>query len=198
MVAALAPRPEARILDLAGGTGDIAARILDRYRAQAPRVTVCDLTPGMLVEGRRRAWDAGRVREPSWVCANGDALPFAARRFDACTLAFGLRNFTRIEPALDEICRVLRPGARFLCLELSPRVASALAPLYDAFSERIIPVLGEAITGDRAAYSYLVDSIRRFPDSERLSRMIAAGGFAGVRARPFSGGIAVLHSAWRV
>ncbi|MDP6951129.1 MAG: class I SAM-dependent methyltransferase [Alphaproteobacteria bacterium] len=195
MVGVLEPRPGARILDLAGGTGDIAARILDRH---AVDVTVCDLTPAMLVEGRRRAWDRGRIGTPQWVCGSGDALPFPDRHFDACTIAFGLRNFAKIEPGLTEIARVLRPGGRFLCLEFSPEVAAPLAPLYDAFSDRIIPALGKVVAGDRVSYAYLVESIRRFPPPDALSAMMAEAGFAGIRARKLSGGIVALHSAWRV
>ena len=195
MVAALEPKAGARLLDLAGGTGDIAGRILDRH---AVDVTVCDLTPAMLLEGRRRAWDKGRVGTPQWVCGDGLALPFAERHFDGCTLAFGLRNFARIEPALAEIARVLRPGGRFLCLEFSPEVAAPLAPLYDAFSDRVIPALGRIVAGDEESYSYLVESIRRFPAPQALSAMMAEAGFAGIRARKLSAGIVALHSAWRI
>jgi demethylmenaquinone methyltransferase/2-methoxy-6-polyprenyl-1,4-benzoquinol methylase len=198
MVAALEPRC-ARVLDLAGGTGDIARRILDRYgERSAIEVTVCDLTPAMLREGRRRAWDAGRVGELRWACGDAEALPFIDRAFDACTVAFGMRNVARLEHALGEIARVLRPGGRFLCLEFSPRVSPGLTALYDVLSFRVIPALGEAVTGDRAAYEYLVESIRRFPPPERFTEMIEAAGFAGVRARAFTGGVAVLHTAWRI
>lgn len=195
MVAALEPKAGARVLDLAGGTGDIAKRILDRH---AVDVTVCDLTPAMLLEGRRRAWDAGRVGTPQWVCGSGDALPFPDRHFDACTIAFGLRNFAKIEPGLTEIARVLRPGARFLCLEFSPEVAAPLAPLYDTFSDRIIPALGKIVADDQDSYTYLVESIRRFPAPDALSAMMAEAGFAGIRARKLSAGIVALHGAWRV
>jgi demethylmenaquinone methyltransferase/2-methoxy-6-polyprenyl-1,4-benzoquinol methylase len=199
MVAALEPRAGARVLDLAGGTGDIASRILDRYGEHGRfEVTVCDLTPAMLREGRRRAWDAGRVADLRWACGDAEALPFIDRAFDACTVAFGMRNVARLDRALGEIARVLGPGGRFLCLEFSPRVAPGLAALYDVLSFRVIPALGEAVTGDRAAYEYLVESIRRFPPPERFTEMIEAEGFAGVRARAFSGGVAVLHTAWRV
>ena len=195
MVAALAPKPGDRLLDLAGGTGDIAARILDHH---AVDVTVCDLTPTMLEVGRWRAWDRGRIGMPQWVCGSGLALPFSDRYFNVCTIAFGLRNFARIGPGLAEIARVLRPGGRFLCLEFSPEVAAPLAPLYGAFSDRIIPALGKIVADDRDAYTYLVESIRRFPPPDTLSVMLADAGFAGIRARKLSGGIVALHSAWRV
>lgn len=196
MVAALDLKAHAQVLDLAGGTGDIAFRTLARW--PAPSVAVCDINAAMLEEGRTRAWNRGLIHGLTWTCGDAEALPFDDGQFDACTMAFGLRNVTHIERALDEIRRVLRPGGRFLCLEFSPRVTPGLEGLYDAFSYRLIPAIGQAVTGDRAAYDYLVESIRRFPDPDRLAEMIGDAGFAGIRIHPYSGGIAVLHAAWRI
>ncbi len=194
MIDSLRLAPGARVLDVAGGTGDVAMRLAGR----AGSVTVCDAGPAMLVEGRRRAWDRGRVRGLAWACGDAEALPFARGTFDAATVAFGIRNVARIDAALGEIARVLAPGGRFVCLEFGPQVAPLLAPLYDAWSRHAIPTLGAVVAGDRAAYEYLVESIRRFPLPDAFSASIAQAGFAGVRARAFSGGIAWLHSGWRV
>ena len=195
-IAALDLAPGARLLDLAGGTGDIAFRAL--ALPAAPSVTVCDINAAMLREGRTRAWNRGIVTGPTWTCGDAEALPFDDGQFDACTIAFGLRNVTHIDRALAEISRVLAPGGRFLCLEFSPRVAPGFEGLYDAFSERVIPVIGQAVTGDRAAYDYLIESIRRFPDPERLVELMTKAGFAGIRVHAYTGGVAVLHAGWRI
>lgn len=199
MIAELGLGEGARLLDLAGGTGDIALRARDSAPQDAiPDITVCDINPAMLGEGRRRARNRGALRALAWTCGDAETLPFAASTFDACTIAFGLRNVTRPARALADIGRVLKPGGRFLCLEFSPRVAPGLAGLYDSFSDRVIPILGQAVAGDRDAYTYLVESIRRFPDPDTLAAMIRDAGFAGVRYRAMTGGIAVLHGAWRL
>lgn len=196
MIAALDLSPGARLLDLAGGTGDIAFRAA--ALPAAPEVTVCDINAAMLGEGRTRGWNHGIVRGLEWICGDAEALPFGDSSFDACTIAFGMRNVTHIDRALAEIGRVLTPGGRFLCLEFSPRVAPGLEPLYDAFSYRVIPAIGQAVTGDRAAYDYLVESIRRFPDPDTLVEMMTEAGFAGIRVHSYTGGVAVLHAGWRV
>ena len=195
-VAALRLRPGARALDLAGGTGDMAFRLGPR----AGLTAVCDANPAMLGEGRRRRGrggddDAGR---PVWSCADAGALPFAGATFDAAAAAFGIRNMPGIDEALAEVARVLRPCGRFVCLEFGPAVVPALAPAYAAWSRFAIPALGAAVAGDRAAYEYLVESIRRFPPPEALSAALSRAGFAGVRARALSGGIVWLHCGWRV
>ncbi|MGF1444755.1 MAG: bifunctional demethylmenaquinone methyltransferase/2-methoxy-6-polyprenyl-1,4-benzoquinol methylase UbiE [Pikeienuella sp.] len=195
MVAWLGPRPGMRLLDLAGGTGDIAFRVV--ARAPGAEVTVCDLTQEMLDEGARRA-EARGIGGVSWVQGDAMALPFADRSFDAVTIAFGIRNVTRPEQALSEAYRVLRPGGRFLCLEFSHVAPEALARAYDAYSFSVIPALGQAVTGDRASYQYLVESIRRFPDQVRFAEMIEAAGFSRVSCRNLSFGVAALHAGWRV
>lgn len=202
MVEWLAPRPAQIFLDVAGGTGDVAIRIRERLD-RAPggdgsRVIVCDLTPAMLAVGRDRAIDRGILRGIDWVAGDAEALPMAARSVDACTIAFGLRNVTRLDAALAEARRVLRPGGRFLCLEFSRVAVPLLDRLYDLYSFRVLPALGAAVTGDRGAYRYLVESIRRFPDQQQLTAHIATAGFDRVRYRNLSGGIAALHSAWRL
>jgi demethylmenaquinone methyltransferase/2-methoxy-6-polyprenyl-1,4-benzoquinol methylase len=196
MIAWLAPRPGMHLLDVAGGTGDIAFRFLRRVGGEG-RVTVCDMTQAMLDEGAERAAKQG-IDGIEWVCGDAMALPFEDRSFDAYTIAFGIRNVTRIEQALSEAYRVLRPGGRFLCLEFSQLPNSALQWLYDRYSFNVIPPMGQAVTGDRDSYQYLVESIRRFPEQERFAEMIRAAGFAQVKYRNLTMGVAALHSGWRL
>ncbi len=181
-------------LDMAGGTGDIAARILNRG-GEGTSVTVCDISAEMLAEGKRRLGDHGRVR---FVQANAEGAPFPDRSFDAYTIAFGIRNVTHIDRALAEAYRVLRPGGRFLCLEFSTVDMPMLDTVYDAFSFKMIPALGGLVTGDRTSYRYLVESIRKFPDQAHFARMIEAAGFARATYRNLTGGIAAIHSGWRI
>ena len=197
MIDWLGPTPGAHVLDVAGGTGDIAARILDRTGC-ATRVTVCDTSPAMLETGRERALDRGRLRGVEWLCGDAESLPLGDGAADAYTIAFGIRNLTDIPQALAEVRRVLRPGGRFLCLEFSHLAWPGPGTLYDAYSLNIVPRIGEVVTGNGEAYRYLVESIRRFPDQERFAAMIAAAGLERVAYRNLSGGIAALHSAWRI
>ena len=196
----LAPRPGMRVLDVAGGTGDIALRIQDRVarRGGPASIVVADINPEMLSVGRDRALDDGRLQGLEWLCADAEALPLPPASFDAYTIAFGIRNVTRIERALAEARRVLRPGGRFLCLEFSKLLMPPLQPLYDAYSFTVLPWLGGQVANDRAAYRYLVESIRRFPDQPAFASMIGAAGLERVQVRNLSGGIAALHSAWRL
>jgi len=196
MIDWLAPRPGMHLLDVAGGTGDIAFRFLRRVKGEG-RVTVCDLTSAMLDEGAERAAEQG-IANIDWVCGDAMKLPFADRSFDAYTIAFGIRNVTRIEDALSEAYRVLRPGGRFLCLEFSQLPNAPLQWLYDRYSFHVIPPMGKAVTGDRDSYQYLVASIRRFPDQERFAAMIRAAGFSQVKYRNLTMGVAALHSGWRL
>jgi len=204
MIDWLDPRPGQRHVDVAGGTGDIALRILERVGpARAGPMVVCDLTPEMLRIGADRAFDRGLFGAACpaglhWLCADAQALPLAARSIDTVTIAFGLRNVTRIEAALAEAYRVLVPGGRFLCLEFSRVAVPLIADLYDLYSFKVLPALGEAVTGDRAAYQYLAESIRRFPAQDDLAALMAGAGFEQVRYRNLSGGIAALHSGWRL
>jgi demethylmenaquinone methyltransferase/2-methoxy-6-polyprenyl-1,4-benzoquinol methylase len=193
-VARLAPKGGERILDLAGGTGDIAFRL----HAATPHVTVCDINPSMLREGMRRAEDRGLTQGLRWICGNAEALPFPDRSFDAVTIAFGLRNVTHIDRALGEIRRVLVPGGRFFCLEFSRVALPGLAELYDQWSFRAIPRLGALVTGDAASYQYLVESIRQFPAQVQLVALLRAAGFGRPRYGNLSGGIVAIHSGIRL
>ncbi len=198
MIDLLAPRPGMHLLDVAGGTGDIAVRFLGRLGGAGGRVTVCDINPSMLRVGRDRTIDQGILGGIEWVCGDAEALPLADASVDALTIAFGIRNVTRIDRALAEARRVLKFGGRFLCLEFSHVGLPLLDRLYDAYSFRLLPALGGVVTGDRDAYQYLVESIRRFPDQESFAAMIAAAGLGQVAHRNLSGGVAALHSAWRI
>jgi len=192
----LAPRPGQHLLDVAGGTGDIAFRFL--ARAPGSRATVLDLTQPMLDEGRRRA-AAGRLADRlDWVAGDAMALPFADASFDVYTISFGIRNVTRPEAALAEAFRVLRPGGRLMVLEFSRVPNAGLRRLYDLYSFHVIPRMGAAIAGDRDSYQYLVESIRRFPDQEMFLAMIRDAGFANARYRNLTMGVAALHSGWKL
>ncbi|MEM7021303.1 MAG: class I SAM-dependent methyltransferase [Pseudomonadota bacterium] len=201
MVDWLAPRPGLRLLDVAGGTGDIAFRVLDRLARKAgppAQITVCDINPAMVEVGRDRAIDQNRIGPLRWVCGDAESLPVADRSVDAYTIAFGIRNVTRIGRALEEARRVLRPGGRFLCLEFSRVEPEALRSLYDQYSFAVVPWLGAQVADDRDAYQYLVESIRRFPDQTTFAGMIEGAGLERVRHRNLSAGIVALHSAWRI
>lgn len=191
----LNPRPGMTLIDVGGGTGDMAMRFLERGGGA---VRVVDANARMLRTGRDRTWDRGLVAGIGWVCGDAESLPIAERSVDAYVTAFCLRNVTRLEAALAEARRVLRPGGRFLCLEFSHVVLPLLADLYDAYSFRVLPWIAGLATGDKEAYVYLVESIRRFPDQKAFQRLIADAGLERARHRNLSGGIAAIHSAWRL
>ena len=193
----LAPRPGMALLDVAGGTGDIAFRYLRRVKGKG-HATVLDMTEDMLTEGRKRAEATTFAGSIDWVVGDAMVLPFANAHFDAYTISFGIRNVTRIEDALSEAYRVLKPGGRLLVLEFSRVPEAGLRWLYDRYSFTVIPALGQALAGDRASYQYLVESIRRFPDQDTFAAMITAAGFGQVRYRNLSMGIAALHSGWKI
>jgi demethylmenaquinone methyltransferase/2-methoxy-6-polyprenyl-1,4-benzoquinol methylase len=184
-------------LDVAGGTGDVAFRIAAAAGA-GTQVTVCDINEEMLAVGRERAVPRGLEGRASFVAGNAESLPFPDRNFDACTVAFGIRNVPRTDMALAEFFRVLRPGSRFLCLEFSSVDVPGLDALYDFYSFNVIPALGRAVAGDAEAYRYLVESIRRFPKPAAFAEMIAAAGFRRVGFRLLTGGVVALHSGWRL
>jgi demethylmenaquinone methyltransferase/2-methoxy-6-polyprenyl-1,4-benzoquinol methylase len=196
MVDVLHPRKGEKFLDVAGGTGDIAFRIVQRV--EGANVTICDINPAMLEVGRDRAVDKGLLRGLTWTTGNAESLPFADRSFDAYTIAFGLRNVTDIDKALREAFRVLRPGGRFLCLEFSKVTSAPVGRVYDAYSERALPLLGRAIAGDAESYRYLHESIRRFPSQRDLARRMGEAGFERAGWRNMTLGVVALHTGWRI
>ncbi|WP_374644993.1 bifunctional demethylmenaquinone methyltransferase/2-methoxy-6-polyprenyl-1,4-benzoquinol methylase UbiE [Tabrizicola sp.] len=192
----LAPRPGQRLLDVAGGTGDVAFRFLKR--APGASAVVCDMTEPMLIEGRKRAEAEQMAQSLDWVVGDAMALPFPDRSFDVYTISFGIRNVTRIPDALREAYRVLRPGGRLMVLEFSHIPNDLLQKAYDLYSFNVIPVMGQIVAGDRDSYQYLVESIRKFPDQESFASMIREAGFGQVKYRNLSLGIAALHSGWKL
>jgi demethylmenaquinone methyltransferase/2-methoxy-6-polyprenyl-1,4-benzoquinol methylase len=193
----LAPRPGIRLLDLATGTGDIAERVLDRLDG-AGSVLSCDINIPMLGKARDRALDESWFGETAFICADAMSLPFADESVDTVTIAFGIRNVTHVDRALREAYRVLVPGGRFICLEFSKVVLPLFDRFYDAYSFNVLPNLGRVVAGDGESYRYLVESIRRFPDQATFALLIEEAGFGQVRYRNLSGGVAALHSGWRL
>jgi demethylmenaquinone methyltransferase/2-methoxy-6-polyprenyl-1,4-benzoquinol methylase len=191
----LNPRPREALLDVAAGTGDIAAGW--RKSGGGPAI-LCDINEAMLSQGRDRLIDRGSLAGLSWAVGNAECLPFPDRSFDAYTIAFGLRNVTDIDAALREARRVLKPGGRFFCLEFSRVAVAPLRRLYDAYSDAVIPRLGALIAQDRDAYAYLVESIRRFPAQPDLVTRIEGAGFSFAAYRNLSAGIAAIHRASRI
>ena len=182
------------LLDVAGGTGDIASRFL-KEAGRGSRAIVCDISQEMMAAGRERVGNEDRM---TFVRGNAEALPFASQSLDAYSIGFGMRNLTKIEAGLAEAYRVLKPGGRFACLEFSAVDVPILDTLYDAYSFKAIPALGAIVAGDAPSYRYLVESIRRFPDQKSFARLVEAAGFERVRYRNLTGGIAAIHSGWRL
>jgi len=199
MVAWLNPQPGWRVLDVAGGTGDIGFRIAKMARARGGEatITVCDINAQMLGEGVRRAEEKGETAV-EWVCGNAESLPFPASCFDGYTIAFGIRNVTHIEQALREARRVLKPGGRFVCLEFAKVEMPGLDTLYDVYSFKLLPKIGGLVAKDEASYRYLAESIRRFPAQAKFAQMISDAGLEQVKVRNLSGGIVAMYSAWRL
>ncbi len=195
----LNPRPGWNVLDVAGGTGDIAFRIADLARARGGEaaITVCDINADMVGEGVRRA-EAKGEKAITWITGDAEALPIPDGSMDAYTIAFGIRNVTHIDRALTEAKRVLKPGGRFLCLEFSRVEVPGLDTLYDAYSMNVLPRLGQMVAGDAEAYRYLAESIRRFPPQARFAKMIEKAGLSRVKVRNLTGGVAAMHSAWKI
>ena len=192
----LSPRDGQRLLDVAGGTGDIAFRFLKR--APTASAVVLDLTEDMLIEGRNRADAEDRAHQLDWMVGDAMALPFEANSFDVYTISFGIRNVTRINDALTEAYRVLRPGGRLMVLEFSQLPNPAMQWAYDRYSFNLIPKMGQVIAGDSESYQYLVESIRKFPNQERFATMIRDAGFSQVKYRNLTFGVAALHSGWKL
>lgn len=186
-----------KLLDVAGGTGDISLRYAGDSGPNATAV-ICDISPEMLEVGRRRIADAGLQNRIQCIEGNAEELPFESSSFDAYTIAFGIRNVTHIDNALAEAYRVLKPGGRFLCLEFSECRVPVLDRLYDFHSFEIIPRLGQLTAGDAESYRYLVESIRRFPTQEKFAELVRNAGFSRVSYRNLTGGIAAIHGGWKI
>jgi demethylmenaquinone methyltransferase/2-methoxy-6-polyprenyl-1,4-benzoquinol methylase len=191
----LDPRPAARLLDLAGGTGDISFAWLERGGGPA---ILSDINASMLTVGRDRAIGRGHAAGLAFLVADAEALPLPDACMDVVSMAFGLRNCTDKHAVIAEAHRVLRPGGRFCCLEFSRVQVAALQPVYDAWSFKVLPRLGQLVAHDAGSYQYLAESIRMFPDQETLAAMFRAAGFARVTVRNLSGGIAAIHQGWRL
>lgn len=192
----LAPRAGQKLLDVAGGTGDVSFKFLKR--AGSGHATVCDITESMLVAGKTRAEAAAMSDSLDWVVGDAMALPFPDNTFDVYTISFGIRNVTRPQEALNEAYRVLRPGGRLMVLEFSQLPNPMMQAAYDAYSFNVIPRMGKLIANDRDSYQYLVESIRKFPDQETFLDMVKSAGFENAKYRNLSLGIAALHSGWKL
>lgn len=197
LIRQIRPKKHQTYLDVAGGTGDIAFRIHKATGGDA-QIKVCDINPSMLDVGRDRACNRGLVKGLEWIVGNAENLPIESNSIDVYTIAFGLRNVTRIDDALREAFRVLKPGGRFFCLEFSKVQEPTLARLYDAFSFHVIPRIGQVVAKDRDSYQYLVESIRAFPDQDTLRRRLLEAGFGRAQVRNLSFGIAAIHEAWKL
>ncbi|MBF0161333.1 MAG: bifunctional demethylmenaquinone methyltransferase/2-methoxy-6-polyprenyl-1,4-benzoquinol methylase UbiE [Magnetococcales bacterium] len=190
-------KPGQRILDVAGGTGDLARLMHDRLGGEG-MITIYDINANMLERGRQRLVDEGRIHGLYWTQGNAEELPFADNTFHVVTIAFGIRNVTQMEAAFREMVRVLRPGGQLLCLEFSRVAIPFLEPLYDAYSFNVLPELGHWVAKDRHAYQYLAESIRRFPDQVQIVRLLESCGLSAVRYHNLSAGIAAVHVGRKV
>ena len=192
-VARVKPRPGETILDMAGGTGDIAFRMARR----GARVTVADINPDMLEVGKERAEQRG-IAGLEWKVENAEKLSFADAEFDAYTIVFGIRNVTDIPAALSEAHRVLKRGGRFFCMEFSSSDWPGFSKLYESFASNVIPRIGKAVADDEESYRYLVESIRRFPKPPAFKAMVGQAGFVSAAAEPMLGGLVTIHSGWKI
>ncbi len=192
----LAPRRGQSLIDVAGGTGDIAFNFIKRAKTGA-NATILDLTESMMIEGKKKTIDLPEESQINWVCGDAMRMPFSDRTFDVYTISFGIRNVTNISKTLSEAYRVLKPGGRLMILEFSSVNNDLISWIYDKYSFNIIPKLGEFVSNDRKSYQYLVESIRKFPNQEKFSEMIINEGFRKVKYRDLTFGIAALHSAWK-
>ena len=192
----LAPRRGQSLIDVAGGTGDIAFNFIKRAKTGA-NATILDLTESMMIEGKKKTIDLPEESQINWVCGDAMRMPFSDSTFDVYTISFGIRNVTNISKTLSEAYRVLKPGGRLMILEFSSVNNDLISWIYDKYSFNIIPKLGEFVSNDRESYQYLVESIRKFPNQEKFSEMIINEGFKKVKYRDLTFGIAALHSAWK-
>lgn len=197
LVRKIRPRKDQVFLDVAGGTGDIAFRIRKKA-GKGTKITLCDLNAEMLAVGRDRAIDKGMGNDFEWITGNAEALPFPDNSVDVYTIAFGLRNVTHIDTALSEALRVLKPGGRFYCMEFSRVNEPMLRRIYDEYSYRIIPKLGEIVAKDRDSYQYLVESIRKFPDQKTLIKRMETAGFTRCRYEDLTFGVVAIHEGVKI
>jgi len=197
LVRRMNPKPGMTLLDVAGGTGDIALRLHRKTEGKA-KIIVCDINPEMLEQGKIKALDSGVASGISFVEGNAEKLPFEDRSVNMYSIVFGLRNVTHIDKALSEAARVLKPGGRFFCMEFSPGVVPALKPLYETYCLNVLPLIGEIVAQDREAYQYLAESIMKFPKQEVLAKRMEKAGLDCVKWANLTGGIAVIHEAWRI
>ncbi len=205
MLDRLSPQPGEMLIDVAGGTGDVAIGFLGRANGRpsadkkpAAHATICDINYEMLRAGAGRAPAKTLASQLTRICGNAEALPFNSGKADAYTIAFGIRNVTDMDAALKEARRVLKPGGRFLCLEFSHPITEGLQKIYDAYSFNVIPWLGDKVANDAESYAYLVESIRKFPGQEAFATRIRKAGFSRVKYENLTGGVAALHIGWRV
>ena len=192
----LAPKENQNLLDVAGGTGDIATRFLNQTKSG--NATVLDMTESMLQEGTKRITNSSLSSRMRWVVGDAMALPFKKNTFDIYTISFGIRNITKIDVALSEAFRVLKPGGRIMILEFSKLPNPMMQRAYDLYSFNVIPKIGEIVAGDKDSYQYLVESIRKFPDQVSFANMMTSAGFENVKFRNLTFGVAALHSGWKI
>lgn len=189
--------PETKLLDVAGGTGDITLAYMNNTQGLNTSATIYDINQAMLDEGRTKAYDRNNFKNIEWVCGPAETLPFEDDTFDAYTISFGLRNLTEKDKALAEAYRVLKPGGTFLCLEFSHVDNDTLKKLYDFYSLKVIPLMGQAVAKDKDSYKYLVESIRNFPNQEKLKQMMENAGFSNVIYENLNQGIVAIHQGWK-
>lgn len=194
----LNPKPHEQLLDLAGGTGDLSLRMLEHCPDLKAPIMLCDISPNMLVEGQKRWQGKGLEHRIQGIVGSAEAIPLNNNTVDAGIISFGLRNVTHIDKALSEVYRTLNYGGRFYCLEFSHVALPWLAKLYDQFSYKLIPMLGQILAKDKQSYQYLVESIRAFPEQELLKQAFEGAGFQQCRYQNFSGGIVALHVGWKL
>jgi len=190
------PQARKKLLDVAGGTGDISFEFL--RKCPEASVTICDINENMLFQGRNRAVDKGYIKPIEWLCGDAENLPVPDRHYDYYTIAFGIRNVTHIDQALKEAYRVLKPGGQFFCLEFSKVTNAVLRRLYKLYSFQVIPKMGKLLTGDSDSYQYLVESIRKFPDQGAFKQKIEDAGFSHVTYTNLSSGVVAIHTGWRI
>ena len=195
LIKKLKPNQSMRLLDVGGGTGDIAFKFIDKG---GQNIVVTDFNTEMLEVGRNRAMDQGIIKQIKWIGGNAEQLPFKDSSFDAYTTAFCLRNVTDLDQALQEAYRILKPGGRFLCLEFSHVILPSLSKLYDTYSFKLLPLMGQVFANDRASYQYLAESIRRFPTQDEFATLIRGSGLEKTTYQNLSRGIVAIHSAWKI